>query len=133
MTGDLLVFAGSLAGVLLLVLISRLLGLGRDARIADEAEARELADNAITGFEATDVVLDHAGRGALLRDSDGHIVLLAQHGVNFAARLLGAATRVTRDGERLIITSSDTTFRVATLDLGKAAETWAARIDALDS
>jgi len=133
MSGQLLVFAGSLAGILFLVLLSYALGLGRDARIADAREARELADNAICGFEARDIAIDAAGRGALLQDGAGRILLLAPHGVNFAARLLERATRTTREGGRLIIFSADPTFPVASLELGAVAGTWERRLKALDS
>ncbi len=131
MNGALLVFSGSLAGVLLLVLVSYLLGLGRDARIADEAEARELADTAVCGLRSIEVVLDEAGAGAAPRWRR-NVLLLRAAWVNspHAAR---RAARVTREGGRLTIASSDGTFRVATLELGDAAEAWAARLDALDS
>jgi len=126
MSGNLLVFAGSLAGVGFLVFVSWALGLGRNARISGESEARELADNAICGFAARTVTLDAAGRGALLQDNDGRILLLAPHGAQFAGRLLEPATRVSHKGGRLTIDGT-------TLDLGDAAGAWAARLKALDS
>ncbi|HTN15567.1 MAG TPA: hypothetical protein VL094_12265 [Sphingomonadaceae bacterium] len=125
-----LLFAASLAGVIFLVLVSRWLGLGRGATIASEAEARELADNALCGFVPTDIGLAPGGRGALLRDSRGRIMLLAPHGARFAARLLDANACVTRDGTRLTVTISDRTFPATTMDLGPDAEAWERRITA---
>jgi hypothetical protein len=126
MTGQLLVFVGSLAGVGLLILISRALGLGSDARIADEDEARDLADNAICGFDARSVTLDERGQGALLEDAEGRIMLLAPHGAHFAARLLDSTSRATRKGARLTIDGT-------ALELGDAAGTWEKRLARLDS
>jgi hypothetical protein len=126
MTGQLLVFVSSLAGVAVLILISGALGLGRDAQIAGESEARELADNAICGFQAREVVIDVAGHGALLEDAEAHIMLLAPHGAHFAARLLNQRARVTREETRLTIDGT-------ALELGEAAGAWEKRIKALDS
>lgn len=126
MTGQLLVFAGSLAGVGVLILISRVLGLGRDARIADQAEARELADNAVCGFEASAIALDARGRGALLADAEGRIILLAPHGAHFAARLLNPPIRVAREASRLTVEGT-------TLELGQDAGAWEKRLARLNS
>ncbi|OJW68741.1 MAG: hypothetical protein BGO57_14105 [Sphingomonadales bacterium 63-6] len=130
MNGQLLVFAGSLAGVLFLVLVAKYLGLGSDARIADEAEARELADNALCGFSASEIVLASGGKGALLRDGQGRIMLLAPHGAQFAGRLLDRDTAVSRDGTCLTLTLSDRTFPPVSMDFGPEAEAWERRITA---
>ena len=121
MSGDLLVFAGSLAGVAVLVLASRLLGLGSDAKIADESEARELAENAVPGFDPHEVALDATGRAALVRDRPGRIVLLAPHGARFVGRLLAGPPDAARRGGRLTVNG-------VTLELGSEAAAWAARL-----
>ena len=125
MSGQLLVFGGSLAGVALLILAAWLLRLGRGARIADEAEARELADNALLGFDAQDVGLDAKGRGALLRDASGQILLLAPHGAHFVARLIDPSIGATRQGTRIVVLGIP-------LELGPAAGAWAERLSVLD-
>lgn len=130
MNGQLLVFAGSLAGVIFLVLVAKYLALGSDARIADEAEARELADNALCGFSASETVLATGGKGALLRDGQGQIMLLAPHGARFAARLLDRDIAVSRDGTRLTLILSDRTFPPVSMDFGDQAEAWERRITA---
>ncbi len=130
MTGELLQFAGSLAAVLLLIVFAWKLGLGGEARIVDEAEARELADNALCGFEAEAVALDRGGRGALLRDSAGRVMLLAPHGNRFAGRLLDKGARARRDDDRITITTGERAVAPVTLDVADSAA-WCRAIDAL--
>ncbi len=127
----LLQFAGSLAAVALLVLAVWLLRLGGEAHIAGEAEARELADNAVCGFEAAAIALDRAGRGALLRDCDGRIVLLAPHGNRFVGRLLDGRARARLEGERLTVATGERRLAPVSLEVADAA-TWCAAIEALD-
>lgn len=131
MTAQLLQFAGSLAAVLLLVAVAWHLRLGGEATIADEAEARELADNALCGFDAADIALDRTGRGALLRDAAGRIMLLSPHGNRFVGRLLDARARARLDGERLKIAVGDAHLAPARLVLADAPA-WCRAIEALD-
>ena len=130
MGGELLQFTGSVGAVLLLVFLAWRLRLGGEPRIADEAEARELADNVQCGFEAETVALDQAGRGALLRDRAGRIVLLAPHGNRFAGRLLDAHATARVDGERLIVSTGERRLAPVTLDLPDPAA-WCRAIERL--
>ncbi len=131
MTAKLLQFAGSLAAVLLLVALAWRLRLGGDARIADEDEARELADNASCGFEADQIALDRAGRGALLRDATARIMLLSPHGNRFVGRMLDARARTQIDGDRLTISVGEARLPPATLELIDAPG-WCRAIEGLD-
>lgn len=79
-----LLAAGSLAGVLGLALTAKWLGLG-DARLADEAEARAIAEAELPGFVALAAELDPDGAGARVRGHDGTIVRVRRHGANFVA------------------------------------------------
>lgn len=126
--GQIVLIAASLAAVLFLSWIAHRLHLGGDRRIADEQEARRLADEAICGFEAVDVALDRAGVGALLRDADGRILLLRRHGSHFAARLLDSRAKVSLDRSFLSLGTSDRRFGTVTLDLGAKAAVWAASL-----
>jgi hypothetical protein len=128
--GELLQFAGSLGAVLLLIFVARRLRLGGEAKIADEADARDLADNAVCGFEAEAVALDRSGRGALLRDRAGRILLLAPHGNRFVGRLLDARATARIEGERLVIASGERPLAQVTLDLPDPAA-WSRAIEAL--
>lgn len=123
-------FAGSVLAVLLLVLVAWRLRLGGEPRIADETEARELADHALCGFDAVEVALDLAGRGALLRDADGRMVLLAPHGNRFVGRLLDASARARTDEGQLVVTTGERRLAPVTLELANAAA-WCGAIEGL--
>ncbi len=131
MAGLVLQFAGSLAAVLLLVFVAWRLGFGDEPEVADKAEARELADNALCGFEAAEIALDRAGRGALLRDGNGRIMLLAPHGNHFIGRLLDARTVARMHADRLEITTGEQRVATAALDVADA-EAWCRTINSLD-
>jgi hypothetical protein len=134
MSGELVKFLGSLLAVATLIAIAWRLKLGTDGpRIAGTAEACELADDAVCGFVAKEVALDAGGRGALISDCEGRILLLAPHGVHFAARLLNVDSRADCLGGSLSITTGERNFPPILLELGDVAEAWARRIDALDS
>ena len=77
---------GSVAAVLVLVLISWLLKLG-ESRIADEATAKRMAEEALSDFVARDALVGTNGAAALVLGDDG-IALLKRHGAKVAARRL---------------------------------------------
>ena len=118
-------FAGSLAAILVLAWFARRLGLGGDPRLRDPEEARRLAEEALCGFEATDVAVDRAGIGALLRDRDGRVMLLRRHGARWAARLLDGHEGVRLDRTFLTVATAERSFGAITLDLGDEAQVWA--------
>ena len=121
----------SLAAILALAGCARLMRLGGDVRIRDEAHARALADELVCGFDAVDVALDRAGIGALLRDATGRQLLIRRHSVAFAGRLLDQQIDARLDRNFLTIGTSDRYFGSITLDLGAAAPTWAAGLRGL--
>jgi len=124
-------FAGSLAAVLLLIFVAWRLRLGGEPQIADEAEARELADNTLCGFDATELALDRAHRGALLRDETGRIMLLAPHGNQFVGRLLDSHASAQLHDGRLEIVTGERRLTTVVLDIADAAA-WCHAINALD-
>jgi len=77
---------GSVAAVLVLVLISWLLKLG-ESRIADTETAKTMAEDALSGFVARDALVGTNGAAALVLGTDG-IALLKRHGAKVAARRL---------------------------------------------
>jgi len=77
---------GSVAAVLVLVLISWLLKLG-ESRIADTETAKTMAEDALSGFVARDALIGTNGAAALVLGTDG-IALLKRHGAKVAARRL---------------------------------------------
>lgn len=118
----------SLIAIVALVAIARGLGLGGDVRIAGEDEVRALAEDAIFGFDATDVALDRARIGALVRNAAGRVLLIRRHGARFAARELTGYQGVRLDQQFLTLSTPDRRFGTITLDLGPQAQAWAASL-----
>ena len=128
MTAQLLQIGGSLVAILALAFIAWKLKLGGDLRIRDGGHARELADEAVCGFDPTEVAIDRAGYAALLRDRDGRVLLLRRHGAHFAGRLLDSHAQSRLDRNFLTVGTSDRRFGEVTLDLGDQAQAWAASL-----
>ncbi len=114
-----------MAAILLLWLMALKLCLGGDIRLRTEDQASQLAHEAVWGFEASEIVLDRAGIGALLRDSSGRVMLLRRHGAHFAARLLDSHGGIQLDRNFLTIGTGERLFGKVTLDLGPQAQVWA--------
>ncbi len=119
---------GSLIAVLLVFAVVRALGMGSDVRIADEAEARALAEEARCGFDPVDIALDRARIGALLRNGAGEVMLIRRHGARFAARVLSSHAGARLDRGFLTLSTDDPHFGSITLDLGERAQVWAASL-----
>ena len=126
--GQLIQMGGSVAAILALAFICARLGLGGDVRIASEDEARQLAREALCGFEPVELALDRAGIGALLRDGQGRVMLLRRHGAHFAARLLGNHASARLDRNFLTLGTDERWFGQVTLDLGDKAQSWASSL-----
>jgi hypothetical protein len=118
----------SLVAILALAWFCRKLRLGEDVRIAGEDHARQLAGEAICGFAPSELALDRAGIGALLRDAEGRVMLLRRHGAQFAARLLDSHAYARLDRNLLTIGTGEQTFGTITLDLGDQAQVWASSL-----
>ena len=123
--GQLAELAGSIVAILFLAWLARRWQLGGDVRIADEAHARTLADEAHCGFDPVDVVIDKAGIAALLRDAQGRHMLIRRHGAQFAARLLDRHSESRLDQNFLTIGTGESSFGRITLNLGNEAQYWA--------
>lgn len=121
-----LLLAGSVAGILFLWGIARALGLGGDVRLRGRDEAIRRAED--DGFEASDVVVDRAGLGAIARDSEGRHLLIRRHGVHFVTRLLRAPLDARLDQNFLTLGTGERSFGRITFDLGPAAAEWAASL-----
>lgn len=119
---------GSLVAILALAWIAHRLGLGGDARIRSEEEARVLADEAIHGFDPVEIAIDRAGMGALCRDALGRVLLLRRHGAHWASRLLDSHANTRLDRGFLTLATADRRFGSVTFDLGDEAPVWAASL-----
>lgn len=78
--------AGSLLAILALAGVARMLRLG-EARIGDEARAREMAEGMLAGFESRAAIVGTDGNAALVL-GNGTIAILKRHGAKVAARRL---------------------------------------------
>jgi hypothetical protein len=116
----------SLVAILALAWLARWLDLGGDIRIRDEDQARQLANDAVFGFDPVDIVIDRAGIGALLKDAKGRQMLLRRHGAQFVGRLLDANIEARLDQNFLTIGTGEASFGQITLNLGEKAQYWAA-------
>nr|WP_137676895.1 hypothetical protein [Parerythrobacter lutipelagi] len=125
-------FGGSLVAIILLAWLVHKLGLGGDMRIRNEQQARELADEAESGFEPVEIAIDRAGYSAIMRDAGGRILLLRRHGANFAGRLITLRPDARLDQGFLTIFADDKPFGPVTLNLGNAAQEWAASLRRLE-
>lgn len=120
--------AGSLVAILLLAWLTRLMRLGGDVRIANADEARQLADAAQCGFDPVDVIVDHAGIGALLRDATGRVMLLRRHGAQFVGRFLDSHAHARLDRDFLTIATGERFQEPVVLHLGQEAKIWASSL-----
>lgn len=130
--GQAIQLAASIVAILVLAWLCRRMGLGGDVRIRSEAQARELADAALCGFDPVDLALDRAGIGALLRDARGRVMLLRRHGAFFASRILDSHANARLDRNFLTIGTGESPFGSVTLDLGDQAQVWAASLRHLE-
>ena len=118
----------SLVAVLFVAWLVRKMGLGADPRIADEAHAIRLAEEAEAGFRGTEVARDRAGFAALVRNAEGRMMLVRAHGNFFAARPVDGQVMGLLDKDFLTLTMPEKTFGAVTLQLGKEAGMWASRM-----
>ena len=128
MTAQLLIIGGSLVAILFLSWLSARLGLGRTPRIHDEDHARELADDALCGFAASQIAIDRNRAAALLRDEAGRVMLLRRHGAHFAARLLEPSATVRLEGGQLFVLPADRRFGATVFDLDPKSPSWVAEL-----
>lgn len=125
---DLIQLGASVVAVLFVVWLVKLIGLGADPRIVDEAHAIRLAEEAEAGFGGVDVARDRAGFAALVRNGQGRMMLVRAHGNHFAARPVESDVDARLDKEFLTLKTPDRRFGSVTLRLGRDAGSWAARM-----
>lgn len=125
---DLIQLGASLVAVFFVAWLVGKMGLGADPRIADAAHAIRLAEEAEAGFRGTDVARDRAGFAAIVRNAEGRMMLVRAHGNHFAARPVDRQMMARLDKDFLTLTPPERTFGAVTLQLGKEAGVWAARM-----
>lgn len=127
---EVLQFLGSLGAILALAWFARALKLGGDPRLVDDAAAMHAAGQAIDGYAPIEIARDQQGRGAILRDSAGRILLLKPHGNKFAGRMLGPQSHAQADKASLMVDSGERRFGSVTLAIDNA-DAWAEAVNAL--
>ena len=132
MQGQIFQFAGSLLAILALAWIARALRLGAPPKLLDEASARFHANAAVDDFETVELAIDRDGKGAILRDSGGRILLLRPHGAHFAGRLVTPVMAASAQGDSLVVDTNEHRFGKVTLQLDNA-QYWAEAINAVNA
>lgn len=128
---DLIQLGVSLAAVLFVAWLVGRMGLGADPRIEDAAHAIRLAEEAEAGFGGVEVARDRAGFAAIVQNAEGRMMLVRAHGNHFAARPVDEQMIARLDKDFLTLAPSERTFGAVTLNLGKDAGVWAARMRSL--
>lgn len=123
---ELLKLAGSVAAILFIAWLARYWGLGGDVRLRSEDQARAIAEEIIVDFEPTQIAIDKAGIGALMRDAQGRHLLVRRHGAQWAGRLLDRHSGTRLDQNFLTVGTGEKSFGAVTLNLGDQAQYWAA-------
>lgn len=77
---------GSIAAILALAGLARWLRLG-ESRISSAAEARQIAEEMLAGFDAHGAIVSQDG-GAAIVAGNGAVAVLKRHGAQVAARRL---------------------------------------------
>lgn len=101
--------AGSIAGVLGLAWVARLLGLG-GAAIGSDAEARGIAEESLAGFSAETAIVSSDGAAALVRGDDGSLMLLKVHGANIVSRHLSPPVTAIGSSEGVTLATGERMF-----------------------
>jgi len=127
---EFLQFAGSLLAILLIAWLVKRLGLGSAPNLADDAGAALAASEVVDGFTAVEITRDRAGKGALLRNAAGEIMLIKPHGSHFTGRVLSADASAMVAGHEIIITTGELRFGSVRLEIENATS-WARLIDAI--
>lgn len=127
---EVLQFLGSLGAILALAWFARALKLGGDPRLADDKAAMHVASQAIDGYAPIEIARDQQGRGAIMRDAAGQILLLKPHGNKFAGRILGPQSNAQANNASLMVDSGERRFGSVTLAVDNPGA-WAEAVNAL--
>jgi hypothetical protein len=116
----------SLFGILTLILLARALGFAGAPVLADAAQARRIAADALHDFEAGEAAVASGGTAALVAGRDGRVALVRPFGDRWVVRVVNGA-KASLQGDRLRIAPDEAMFPATELVLGDAAG-WAKRL-----
>lgn len=123
-------FLASLGAILALAYVARRLGLGTASVLAGPDEAARVFDEVCPGFRAVQSAIDRDGKGAIARDAQGHVLVVRQHGSQFAGRLLAPASRTRIEGDALVVETGERRFGAVSLHLANPLD-WARAVERL--
>lgn len=123
-------FGGSLAAILALFWLARVLRLGGDVTLRDETDVRDAIGEVDDRFSADRIAISSDGAAALAADSAGRVMLLKRHGNRFAGRILAESANARVDGDDLIVVSGETRYGSVRLVI-ENPRTWADAINRL--
>jgi len=123
-------FIGSLVGIFALAGLAYWLKLGPAPKLANENDARDAAEQAVSGFSPVEIGIDRGGKAALLRDQAGRLLLLRLHGNRFAGRILSQDATMDLAGNQLTVDSGEKHFGRCTLELNNG-DAWVAALQRL--
>lgn len=126
MVAQLIQVGASLIAILALAWFAKWLGLGGDARITDTDHAKRIAFDTLYGFQAVDAAIDRAGYSALVKDGANRHALIFKLGAHFVARMVCPPIEGRLDQKFLTIDLAEQGIAPVTLNLGDAAQYWAA-------
>lgn len=129
---ELVQFFGSLGAILAVAGLAWWLKLGGTPQLSNEREAQAAASEASDGFESVETAVDANGKGAILRDRSGRLLLLKQHGNKFAGRLLTHSATGRIDRGKLVVDSGERRFGIVILAIDHA-QPWVDRINGVKS
>ncbi|WP_164115195.1 hypothetical protein [Sphingorhabdus sp. Alg239-R122] len=106
---DWLVLAGSLIAIFAVAALVHYLRLG-EAALRDSAHAMRLAEDNLSGFEASWAILSTDGAAAVVHGADDDIALVKRHGAQFALRKVVRPLRIVQDGNAHMVDSGELSF-----------------------
>ncbi|MBX3593524.1 hypothetical protein [Sphingomonas sp.] len=116
--------AGSLAAVLALAGVARLLRLGGPRPIASGEDAVAIADAMVTGFTGRAGIVSASGAHAAATSGPGDCVLIEPMGARYRAqRIAGARIAMLSDGDGTVVTiatAPETLVRITVADTAAA-------------
>lgn len=125
MKAELIQLAVSLPAIFAVAWLARRLGLGGEARIASREQALQLAAEGSYGFAGVDAAVDRAGYSALVRDAQGHHLLIMVKGNKFVTRMIRPPLEGRLDQKLLTLDLREPDCPPVTLNLGDQAQYWA--------
>ncbi len=126
----LLQFGGSLAAILVIYGLARLIGLGGKPRLSDDETVRLAASEVEDGFEAQRIAIGRDQKAALVKDDAGRMMIIKLHGNQFAGRILTNTAKVREEVDGLVVDCGETSFGTVRLSVTDPA-IWADAINRL--